>query len=364
MLNWSIWIIKTVTCSSVGTGYYSPSSNNTRYTCTSLPSNGYWTSDWNGSNNCNFACYSGWTKSGNSCIDNTDPIAGSPVYTPSGWTNTDVTVTVSCTETWGSGCSQPSFNTVRTANGSWTIPVTDNAWNTVNRGFNVTNIDKTDPSVSANNSTTTWKNSNILITLYASDSGWSGLSQARYSWSNSLNWACTSGWSTYSNGATITKSSTSAQTLYLCARDVAWNTDTWTWTYRLDKTPAWMPTINSSSHSNGVWHNVNTASMTIVPWSSGPSPATTYYCNDTTDSCTPTTAGTSRTLSWLSNNGNHQFRARTCDTGWCSSVRSFNLKIDRTLPNAPVTYTSSIPNGPTGWDKMRRYSNHYMFRYI
>jgi len=58
-------------CVAVGNGYYSPNSNNTRYSCTNKPSNSSYTSDGNGGNNCSWSCNSGYTRSGNSCVAST-----------------------------------------------------------------------------------------------------------------------------------------------------------------------------------------------------------------------------------------------------------------------------------------------------
>ena len=55
------------TCSNVWTGKYSPSSNNTRYSCSNKPSNSYYTSDGNWSNSCGWSCNSGYSKNWWSC---------------------------------------------------------------------------------------------------------------------------------------------------------------------------------------------------------------------------------------------------------------------------------------------------------
>ncbi|GAB5388802.1 MAG: hypothetical protein Alpg2KO_17700 [Alphaproteobacteria bacterium] len=55
-------------CPAVGTGYYSPNSNNTRYSCSNKPGNSSYTGDGNGANACPWSCNSGYTKSGNSCV--------------------------------------------------------------------------------------------------------------------------------------------------------------------------------------------------------------------------------------------------------------------------------------------------------
>ena len=64
-------------CAAVGTGYYSPNKDNSRYSCTNRPSNSAYTSDGNGSNNCSWACNTDYYKSGNSCV-----AVGTGYYSP------------------------------------------------------------------------------------------------------------------------------------------------------------------------------------------------------------------------------------------------------------------------------------------
>ncbi len=54
-------------CSYVGIGYYSPNLNNNIYSCTNKPSNSFYTSAGNGTNNCSWSCNSGYVKDGGIC---------------------------------------------------------------------------------------------------------------------------------------------------------------------------------------------------------------------------------------------------------------------------------------------------------
>jgi len=54
-------------CYAVWTWYYSPSWNNTRYSCSNKPVNSLYTSDWNWSNNCGFSCNNNYTYSWGTC---------------------------------------------------------------------------------------------------------------------------------------------------------------------------------------------------------------------------------------------------------------------------------------------------------
>jgi|GEM_PF-3552897 len=94
-------------------------------------------------------------------------------------------------------------------------------------------IDYSPPTVSANNASSSWFSSRD-VTLSASDTGGSLLDQAWYGWDldtwdldtwdpDTMNTGCTIG---FTDGTTLPVSAGSHQ-LYLCARDVAGNTDIW-----------------------------------------------------------------------------------------------------------------------------------------
>ncbi len=57
-----------LTCSAVGTGYYSPAADNNRYACTNKSTNSSYTGSGGGTNNCPWSCDGGYVKSGESCI--------------------------------------------------------------------------------------------------------------------------------------------------------------------------------------------------------------------------------------------------------------------------------------------------------
>lgn len=67
-------------CSAVGIGHYSPTADNTDYSCTNKPSYSTYTSDGNGSNTCARSCNAGYHESGGTCVLN--PSCGSS----DGWT--------------------------------------------------------------------------------------------------------------------------------------------------------------------------------------------------------------------------------------------------------------------------------------
>ncbi|MCH8518879.1 hypothetical protein LAT59_03915, partial [Candidatus Gracilibacteria bacterium] len=225
--------------------------------------------------------------------------------------------------------------------------------------------DDTAPLVSATNSSNTWSNTNISITLNASDRGVNGsnsngsLVQARYSWSNNLNATCTSGGSTYSNGQTITQSNNGNHTLYLCARDRAGNVGTWSGTYRLDKIP---PTGTLTYHDG--WTNNTNQIINFTYNDTGGSGFRNYTLqrriNDTSPSfpngswggwsnvsgCVNQTSGTSCLAGTLSNHRAYQYRIIIRDNaGNEATVTSpRTLQIDTTTPTIADISNSNPEN--------------------
>ncbi|MCP6726999.1 MAG: PKD domain-containing protein [Patescibacteria group bacterium] len=90
------------------------------------------------------------------------------------------------------------------------------------------------PLVSADNSSSSWINESVTITLSTSDTGGSGWKEARYSWDdNAMNAFCTSGGTKFNNNKKLSADEGS-HVLYLCARDAAGNTNTWNGEYKVD----------------------------------------------------------------------------------------------------------------------------------
>ena len=137
------------TCSAVGTGKYSPSSNNTIYSCSNKPSNSYYTSDGNGSNSCGWSCDNGYTKDWNRCNSApTTPTITSPTDSSNmaSWWTTSITLSASATDaqndsltyTWSATNATLSTTTwtsvVATLNYNWwpiTITVVVSDWHLI-----------------------------------------------------------------------------------------------------------------------------------------------------------------------------------------------------------------------------------------
>lgn len=78
-------------------------------------------------------------------------------------------------------------------------------------------VDTTPPNISATNASTTWQNSNISITLSATDN--SSLAWSRYSWTSAAH--CETSGTSYAHNNTIWQTSNGDHVLYLCAEDSA-----------------------------------------------------------------------------------------------------------------------------------------------
>ncbi len=135
-------------------------------------------------------------------------------------------------------------------------------------------LDKVPPVISATNSTATWKNADISITLSATDTAYSWLNApyTKYRWDN----ADCVGWGIwYSNWNVIVLSTEWAHVLYLCARDNAGNIVTWSGDYKLDKT---YPILNANNYSP-LWRNTPvsiTLTSTDILYSGLNAPYTKY----------------------------------------------------------------------------------------
>ncbi|MDP2664742.1 MAG: hypothetical protein Q8O97_02125, partial [bacterium] len=151
----------------------------------------------------------------------------------------------------------------------------DNGGNETTNQIATLDIDYSLPVVSATNASSQWFTSRTT-TLSVSDTGGSTLAQARYSWdTNTMNSSCTSGGTTFTNGAVLTVAQGSHR-LYLCARDGAGNLtspnpwDSGADQYRVDYTA---PTYQAFT-VNGVFCSgfscpatVTTSSPLTITWS-------------------------------------------------------------------------------------------------
>lgn len=96
--------------------------------------------------------------------------------TTSTWTKNNRTVSVGCSDTGGSTCSQTTFSNKFSSNATTSnITISDKAGNTTSCPVGVY-IDKNPPTCTTSGGQNTWKNSNMTITGNCSDTGGSGCS--------------------------------------------------------------------------------------------------------------------------------------------------------------------------------------------
>ena len=174
------------------------------------------------------------TCSGRAYIDPTNPTCTISASTTA-WTNGDVVLTVTPSDTGGSGVKGTDWTnnkkTVST-NGTYTATVTDNAGRTGTCSIKVSNIDKTKPTcslsvTSGTAGTSGWYTSNVTVTASFSDTGGSGVSNKGTAQSSTVSY----------NSATTSSisSTTSGTTVYCFVKDAAGNTNSSSTTIKVDK---------------------------------------------------------------------------------------------------------------------------------
>ena len=130
-----------------------------------------------------------------------------------------------------SNAKAPTTSLTVTANGYIYAVAQDAAGNQITATYQITNIDKNPPTVTlspngGNYAMPTTGNARITTKISATDTGGSGLNTLQYAWSTSRTAEPSSGWTTFKNGETLSKTDiTSPGTWYLWTRvtDVAGN---------------------------------------------------------------------------------------------------------------------------------------------
>ena len=157
------------------------------------------------------------------------------------WTNQDITatieypnITISSTrkagygstlanaQTTASSATAPTTNVTVTANGYIYATATDSAGNVITASKQITNIDKTLPTVTlspngGSYAKPTSGNATIKTKITASNTGGSGLKTLQYAWSTSNTTEPTT-YTTFTNGATVSKTDCTTGTYYLWTR--------------------------------------------------------------------------------------------------------------------------------------------------
>ncbi|MBW2673858.1 MAG: hypothetical protein JRD89_10665, partial [Deltaproteobacteria bacterium] len=188
-------------------------------------------------------------------------------------------------------------------------------------------LDKTAPSTT-DDLNAEWQNQNISIALSCSDSA-SGCSATQYRLdSNGHSGTSMGSWQAYSSAISITSDGNWA--LDYNSRDIAGRTETTHRVYALlDKT-----TPSVSHDANTEWVNSDQA-VTLTPSDSTSGISATYYCVDTANTCTPSTSGTSVSVTCTSNSVCQKYaRYYSKDNaGNQSDTNSVLVRIDKEHPS-------------------------------
>ncbi len=263
-------------------------------------------------------------------IDTTAPtITGSaaPVPNASGWNNTNVTVSFSCSDVTSgvASCSGPTTLSSDGASQSITGTAADNAGNTASATISGINIDKTAPVTTAtlagalgNNG---WYTSAVTVTLAATDV-LSGVANTYYT---------VDGGASQTYAAPFTVSGDGPHTVKFYSTDNADNAELDpTVSFKIDVTP---PTLAlSSSYTAGTWTNQDVTVSYLA------SDATSGLVDPASDSTTVTTEGDDQSVTFTVHDAAGNFTSQTFSP----------IRIDKTPPT--ITATRDVPANGFGWN--------------
>ena len=213
-------------------------------------------------------------------------------------------------------------------------------------------LDATAPSLSADNSES-WKASSFDITLSVSDVN--GLNYSNYSRTSAED--CINSWTPFTNWTKISYSTEWTSTLYLCAKDNAWNTNAWNGAYKIDTVA---PTISFDKESGAIAKNhsvIVTASDTTSKLADSQKIS---YKWSTTETCwtewftelaiNPAAAGSENATATISTDWLSDWSYYLCILWWTVSDQAGNKNesastngvfiIDNTPPSLEIQYSA------------------------
>ena len=268
-------------------------------------------------------------------IDTTAPVTSDDA--PAGWSNGPFTVTLSATDTGGSGLATTEYkldgaatfttgtSVAVSGQGVHTLAYrsTDAAGNTEADKTATVRIDTTAP-VTSDDAPAGWSNTPVTVTLSAVDTGGSGLATTEYK---------LDGAASFTSGTSVTVSGQGVHTLTYRSTDAAGNTEAdKTTTVRIDTTAP----VTTDDAPTG-WSNSAVTVALAASDSGGSGLATTEY---KLDGAATFTSGTSVIVS---GQGVHTLTYRSSDSaGNTEAEKTATVRIDTT---APVT----TDDAPVGW---------------
>ncbi len=225
-----------------------------------------------------------------------------------------------------------------------------NSWGT-ERIF-IVKYDKTNPTISADNSSDQWYGSNPTITLNTADT-YSGLDYSKYSW-DSDEATCRVSGTSFDNSDTINIISSGSHVLYLCNEDNVNNQGSWSGVYKLDSsTPnilsldAGPSSSDRTSLTSDQWFNYIQAGsddQISFVWTDPNSTSDDYFYyleNDSTANAFDNTGlvgwwsfendNTTTAFDHSGNNNNGALDGTTLSTGQLGNARNFNGASDRII---------------------------------
>ena len=297
-------------------------------------------------------------------IDKTNPAVNTPSYTPTAWTNGDVTIkalisdnesklasyavttSTSTPTNWttiSGGQASYTINYTAKTNGTYYVWAKDIAGNINKNSIKITNIDKVNPTIGAPSiSPTGWTNGNVTITSAVSDND-----SKLAGYAVTTNTTTPTSWTSISGSQanyTVTYTATANNTYYVWVKDTAGNINKNSIKVtNIDKT---IPGVGAPKASTTAWTNGDVTITSAI--SDSESKLAGYAVTTTT--ATPTN-WTSISGSPSSYNVSYKATANGTYYVWAKdaagNINKNSIKItniDKTKPSA------GTPSGtPTGW---------------
>ena len=290
-------------------------------------------------------------------IDTAAPVTSAGTD-PTGWTNGPVTVTLSATDTGGSGLDTTYYQIGASGPPQiYTVPFsvsdatpisywsTDLAGNIEGANTLTPQIDTTPPTVTSSaDADATWHRHDVTVTLSASDSGGSGIAKTQYKLHTDSTWTDTSA------GTFVVPATTDGSFVYdYRAIDGAGNETTGSCTVNIDTTPPVTTAGGLQLNDHSGWQNTSQmVSLSATDGGSGMTggSAATYYAVN---------GGARQTYSApfaISSEGTHAIVYWSVDNaGNTESTNTGWVNIDTTPPT--TTATGLAADDLSGWTKSR-----------
>ena len=260
-------------------------------------------------------------------------------YSTTNWTNQDVTVTITCSDNWGSNClmynmanwtiSGNSYSKTLSSNEDSSIALKDGAWNISVIDYNVNFIDKIAPTWTVTYSNTNWTNGTVDITIKCEDS-----------WRSNCNMYNIPGWSTTTTSGNYTyyKTVSVNESWIITLKDTAWNQTPINYSVtNIDTTP---PTVDYINSKHDTWTKDEVTVSINCSDSDSWCTSKKYRVESSNFNCDSSWDWTNWTSKTFDTNWTYYICFRAKDRAWNWYVYSdvSIVKIDKTPPNVNDIY--------------------------